>query len=85
MKYLILFILAVSFAAIGYGFSLPEAEEVLANKCIGGGTVGIFLIAMPLFLLKESKGKKLKDYMLTEENILKMNAVEKAKDRKPDN
>jgi hypothetical protein len=29
-------------------------------------------VAMPLFLIKESKGKNMKNYMLTEENIKKM-------------
>ncbi len=82
MKYLILFIIIGSFASIGYGFSLPEEKVVLADKYIGAGTVGLFLIAMPLFLFKYSKGKKMKDYMLTEENIRKM----QGKDiEKPDN
>lgn len=72
MKYLILFIVAASFTAIIYGFNIQEAQPVLANKCIGFGTVGIFLVAMPLFLIHYSKGKKMKDYMLTEENIKKM-------------
>ncbi|MEO0901817.1 MAG: hypothetical protein AAFY00_07240, partial [Bacteroidota bacterium] len=35
---------------------------------------GLFLVAMPLFLIKESKGKKMKDYMLNKENIEKMQA-----------
>jgi hypothetical protein len=42
---------------------------------------------MPLFLFKESKGKKVKDYMLTEENILKMRADvdKKSKKKEPQN
>ncbi|SHI56282.1 hypothetical protein [Pseudozobellia thermophila] len=72
MKYLILFIVAASFASIVYGFSIQGEDPPLANKCIGFGTVGIFLVAMPLFLIHYSKGKKIKDYMLTEENIKKM-------------
>jgi hypothetical protein len=32
---------------------------------------------MPLFLLVESPGKKMRDYMLTEENIRKMQSDEK--------
>jgi hypothetical protein len=34
--------------------------------------VGLFLVAMPMFLIIESRGKKMKDYMLTEENLRKM-------------
>ncbi len=76
MKYLIGGIAIASIISIVYGFSLGKEAEVLANKYIGAGTVGLFLVAMPLFLVKESKGKKMKDYMLTEENIRKMQGKE---------
>lgn len=72
MKYIILLIVIASSAAIGYGYSLDETEEASASKYIGSGTLGLFLVAMPLFLYKESKGKKMNDYMLTEENVRKM-------------
>lgn len=71
-KHIIVAIVLISATAIIYGFSIKEDKESLANKCIGFGTVGLFLIAMPMFLYKESKGKKMKDYMLTDENIRKM-------------
>lgn len=72
MKYVIILIVIASLGSIIYGFSIHEEQISLGNKCIGFGTVGIFLVAMPLFLYKESQGKKMKDYMLTEENIKKM-------------
>ncbi len=72
VKYLIVLVVLASLAGIIYGFTIMEKDPVLANKCIGFGTVGLFLLAMPLFLIKESKGKKVKDYMLTEENLRKM-------------
>ncbi|MFH6602856.1 hypothetical protein ACEZ3G_05165 [Maribacter algicola] len=72
MKHLILLIVIASFVSIIYGFTLPEGETLLADKFIGAGTVGLFLVAMPLFLFTYSKGKKMKDYMLTDENIRKM-------------
>ena len=71
-SYVIVLVVLVSFASIIYGFRLKDKEPVLGHRFIGGGTVGLFLIAMPLFLIKESQGKKLKDYMLTKENIEKM-------------
>ncbi|MCM4171801.1 hypothetical protein DHD32_09925 [Arenibacter sp. TNZ] len=77
MKYIISLILLASLASILYGFSINEENTSLSEKCIGFGTVGIFLVAMPLFLIKVSKGKKMKDYMLNEENILKMQGKEK--------
>ena len=67
----------MSFASIIYGFTLKKDDSAKADKYIGAGTVGLFLVAMPLFLIKESRGKKMKDYMLTKENIDKM----KTKDR----
>jgi len=81
-KHIITLIALASVTAIIYGFSIQEEDLVLANKCIGFGTVALFFIAMPLFLIKESKGKKVKDYMLTEENIRKMQGK---KDKKPEN
>lgn len=76
MKYIITTIVIVSLGCIIYGFNLEADQHYTANKFIGSGTVGIFLLAMPLFLLKESRGKKLKDYMLNEENIRKMQGKE---------
>ncbi|MGB5819077.1 MAG: hypothetical protein WBG90_06295 [Saonia sp.] len=72
IRYIIIIIVLLSFGSIIYGFTIKEDDTVFANKCIGVGTIGLFLIAMPMFLIKESKGKKVKDYMLTEENIRKM-------------
>ena len=72
MKYVITLILLASITSIIYGFNINEENKALSDKCIGFGTVGIFLVAMPLFLITVSKGKKMKDYMLTEDNIRKM-------------
>jgi len=81
-KYIITAIVLLSIGAIIYGFVIIGEQPALGNKYIGFGTVGLFLIAMPLFLLKESKGKKVKDYMLNEENIRKMRDVEEKKSKK---
>lgn len=76
MKYLISLILIASATAIVYGYSIKEEKKDLANKYIGSGTVGIFFLAMPLFLITVTKGKNVKDYLLTKENILKMQGEE---------
>ncbi|SDQ17901.1 hypothetical protein [Flagellimonas zhangzhouensis] len=81
IKYIVVLITLASLGSIIYGFTLEEAHP-LAPKFIGGGTIGLFLIAMPLFLYKESKGKNMKDYMLTKENIDKMQENER---KKPEN
>ena len=76
MKHFIVLVVLAAFSSIGYGFTLKAENETLANKYIGFGTLGLFFVAMPLFLYKESKGKKMKDYMLNEENIRKMREKE---------
>lgn len=78
-KHFILLLILASFSAIIYGFVIKKNNEPLGHKYIGGGTVGLFLIAMPLFLIKESRGKKMKDYMLSKENIKTMQERENQK------
>ena len=79
-NYIILLVLIASFVSIIYGFNLKTENEPVAHKYIGFGTAGLFLVAMPLFLYKESKkGKQMKDYMLTKENIEKMQRKEREK------
>lgn len=72
MKYIILLVVLASLVSIVYGLSLDDTQTALADKFLGFGTVGLFLVAMPLFLLKATRGKNMKDYMLNEENIRKM-------------
>ena len=75
-SYLIVVIVLASLGAIVYGFQLKPDNEALAHKYIGFGTLSLFFVAMPLFLAKESRGKNMKDYMLTKENIDKMKKKE---------
>ncbi|MDO6470854.1 hypothetical protein [Maribacter sp. 1_MG-2023] len=82
MKYIIIAIVLISIGLIIYGFNLDAGEEVLSHRYIGSGTLLLFLVAMPLFLIRESKGKKFNNYMLTDENVRKMQGKEP---RKTDN
>jgi hypothetical protein len=77
MRLIVLLITVISVASIIYGFTLEEGQVATAHKFIGGGTIGLFLVAMPLFLYTESQGKNMKDYMLTKENIKKMQENER--------
>lgn len=70
-RYLILLLFLAALTTIILGFAL-ELDSKTADHLKGIGTVGLFFIVMPLFLLIESPGKEVKDYMLTEENIKKM-------------
>ncbi|MCA0131039.1 hypothetical protein [Winogradskyella alexanderae] len=56
-------------ASIVCGFVL---ETEYAQKLIGFGVIGIFFIVFPLFSYYRWKGKSMKDYMLTKENLDKM-------------
>ncbi len=77
LRYFVLLIVLASLGSIVYGFTAIDQNETLANQCIGFGVVGLFLLAMPLFLITESRGKKFQDYMLNEENIRKMQGKER--------
>ena len=71
---LILFIAAVPTILSVF---LLEFEPDVSNRLTGLGTVLLFFVVMPLFLLVESPGKKMKDYMLIEANIKKMQSDKK--------
>jgi|TARA_B110000027_G_scaffold77051_1_gene82060 hypothetical protein len=71
-------------SAMVYGLIIVEDAPTAGNSYIGFGTLFLFLIAMPLFIFTEGKGKKVKDYMLTEENIRKMQAKSKKRPKKED-
>ncbi|KAB7528836.1 hypothetical protein F8C76_13350 [Flagellimonas olearia] len=77
LKYIIVLIVLASISSIIFGFSIEEEQPSSAHRYIGLGTIGLFLVAMPLFLFKESKGKNMKDYMLTKDNIKKMQNQER--------
>ncbi|MFS4482391.1 hypothetical protein ACKGJY_05205 [Hyunsoonleella sp. 2307UL5-6] len=74
MKYLILLLTLVAFGLIIIGFIL-EFEN--SQKLIGSGVVLLFLVVFPLFSYYRWKGKNLKDYMLTQENLDKMRKSQK--------
>jgi len=58
-----------SFASIICGLML---ELDYSQKLIGFGVVGLFFVVFPLFSYFRWKGKDVKDYMLTKENLDKM-------------
>ncbi|WP_026754100.1 hypothetical protein [Sediminibacter sp. Hel_I_10] len=74
MKYLIIFCFLASLGSIALG-ALLEVEY--SEKLIGFGTVGLFMVAFPLFIYYRWKDKSLKDYMLNQENLDKMRKSQK--------
>lgn len=74
MKYLIAFLFLVALGSIITGYSM---NLEYSQKLIGFGVVGLFLVVFPLFTYYRWKDRKLKDYMLTKENLDKMRDREK--------
>ncbi|MFD1094341.1 hypothetical protein [Salegentibacter chungangensis] len=70
----VLKILGISIlVAIGTGFYFRLNEEVLlGDRIIGIAVLAAAFILMPIFLYVRWKGKKLKDYTLSDENLRKM-------------
>jgi len=85
LRYALLVLFLGSLGLIIYGFTLKETHLGEANRYIGLGTVLIFLVTMPLFLVLESRNKQMKDYLLNEENILKMRKNQSKKTKKDQN
>lgn len=81
-KYITILVTLASLACIVYGFTLVEEDPATGHKFIGGGTIGLFFVAMPLFLIRESRGKSFKNYMLNRENIEKMQDYQQKKSKK---
>lgn len=48
-----------------------------SQKLIGFGVLGLFLVVFPLFSYYRWKGKDVKDYMLTKENLDEMRENQK--------
>lgn len=69
MKYVIALFFVASAGSIIAGYFI---EVDYSNKLIGFGVVGLFIIVFPLFSYYRWKDKKLKDYMITKENLEKM-------------
>jgi len=74
MKTLIWILFVASLTSIVVGV---VTNSKLDEKYIGFGVVGLFLIVFPLFSYYRWKNKKISDYMLTKENIEKMNKFNK--------
>lgn len=58
--------------AIAIGFYYRTEDELLGDQIIGLSVLASVFILMPIFLYHRWKGKKLKDYTLSEENLRKM-------------
>jgi len=71
----ILFILIL--IAFITGFIIKSNDELTGDRLIGISVLVGAFIWMPAFIIYRSKGKKIKDYMLTNENLQKMRDFQK--------
>ena len=79
MKYLIKFLLIISFIGLCLGFYVKPENNVSGDYLIGVSLMLLMFIVMPLFIYNRWKNKDIKDYMLTEESIKKMRAFNNSK------
>ena len=73
MNTIIKFLALAIAVAIATGFYFRMQDEIiLGDRIIGIAVLASTFILLPLFLYHRWKGKKLKDYTLSDENIKKM-------------
>ncbi|UNY99335.1 hypothetical protein MQE36_03095 [Zhouia spongiae] len=68
----ILFIAIMVTMATGFYFKMND-DNLTGDRLVGIGVLAIAFILIPFFIYHRSKGKKIQDYMFTQENIDKMN------------
>ena len=79
MKYFLTLLLLAFISGLCAGFYIKSENEETGQLIIGTSImVGIFIL-MPLFIYHRWKDRSVKDYMLTKENIEKMQNYQKDK------
>ena len=69
MKNIISIFFFLSMLGIAIGFYFKSGDELLGNKIIGASVSFMVFVFMPIFLYQRWKGKKLRDYTFSEENL----------------
>lgn len=57
---------------IGFYVMQVQGDEALGDKIVGLSVLASVFILLPMFLVLRWRGKKLKDYTLSDENMKKM-------------
>ena len=74
MKWIIRVLFLGIISAIVAGYVLKSSgDHIEGDRIIGIAVLVSAFVLMPVFIYHRAKGKKLKDYMLTKENLNKMN------------
>lgn len=79
MKYFLTILFISILISLGIGFYIKPEDEATGKLIIGLTLMAGFFILMPSFIYHRWKDKKVKDYMLSKENILKMQEHQKTK------
>ena len=83
MKWFLRIFFVLVIANIIAGYIIRQDDMALGEKWIGFSVATGFLVYMPIFLVHRWKGKQLKDYTLSTENLKKMKeTLEPPKQRK---
>ncbi len=83
MKKLIFIIFMLILGGIAYGFYTKNyTDQAQGERIIGLSILATSFILMPLFIYHRWKGKDIRNYMLTKENLDKMTKKNSPKDRK---
>jgi len=72
MKWFLRILFVLVLANICVGYAIRQDNLPLSEKWIGLSVAIGFFIYMPIFLVHRWKGKRLKDYTLSNENLKKM-------------
>lgn len=72
MKWIVRILSVGILIAFVVGFYVRAEEKLKGDQIIGISVLATVFVLMPVFLAYSWKGKKLKDYMLTKENMDKM-------------
>jgi membrane protein YdbS with pleckstrin-like domain len=79
MRLIIIILFIIITISIGYGFYIKSSDPETGDVVIGLSILTGTFILMPLFIYHRWKNRKVKDYMLTKENIEKMKDFQKDK------
>ncbi len=79
MKYVIIILFVAVLIGLGIGFYIKAEDESLGNLIIGLTLMIGFFVLMPLFIYHRWKNRSVGEYMLTKENIKKMQDFQKEK------
>ncbi len=67
--------------SVGFYLRYYSGDTLAGDRFIGITILAAIFVLMPLFLYHRWKHRKMKDYMLTEDNIKKMREFSKRKER----